>query len=280
MATFSERNNLFNIKDIQLQNIDEDLKIRIWNIVNIILFSQTEYVLDGYSYDEKNLIEEIWTNLFIKDSDTIGRNQHMKSNFKKVFFESEWHILYSLIEVILKSKEDKFEFINLATNEFNLALEKENSGYRIINNIVSPITNETEINEIKKSLNLDNKYTSVTEHFETALKLLSDKQNPDYRNSAKESISALEALGKIITSDKKATLGKALDIIDKKINLHPGLSNGFKSIYGYTSDNSGIRHALLDKGNITYEDALFFLVSCSSFVNYLISKFENKANSI
>lgn len=278
METFSERNKILPPKNIQLNGIDDDLRIRIWNIVNIALFHEKAYGFDSFTYEEEDLIEEIWINLFNKDVDSLGREHQLKNNFKKIFFASEWHILYSLIEIILKRKREKYYSIEEITNAFNLVFEKENSGYRVINDIVSPITTETEINEIKKSLKLDNKYYSVTEHFNTALKLLSDKKSPDYRNSAKESISAVESLGKIITEDKKATLGKALDIINQKINLHPGLTNGFKSIYGYTSDDSGIRHALLEKDNITYEDALFFLVSCSSFVNYLISKFENKTN--
>ena len=47
-----------------------------------------------------------------------------------------------------------------------------------------------------------------------------------------------------------------------------------KKIYGYTSNGDGIRHALLEEDSLEYEDALYMLVSCSAFVNYLISKFE------
>ena len=35
---------------------------------------------------------------------------------------------------------------------FNIALERELSGYRIINGIVTPITNEVEIAEIEQAL--------------------------------------------------------------------------------------------------------------------------------
>ena len=43
---------------------------------------------------------------------------------------------------------------------------------------------------------------------------MTDRKTPNYRNSIKESISAVEALCKIITENEKATLGKALKIID------------------------------------------------------------------
>ncbi len=60
--------------------------------------------------------------------------------------------------------------------------------------------------------------------------------------------------------------------IETKISLHPALKDAFSSLYGYTSDAEGIRHALLDEPNLSFEDAKFMLVSCSAFINYLISK--------
>jgi len=35
---------------------------------------------------------------------------------------------------------------------------------------------------------------------------------------------------------------------------------------------NGIRHAMLEEPNIGVEDAKFFLLACTSFVNYLKSK--------
>ena len=57
-----------------------------------------------------------------------------------------------------------------------------------------------------------------------------------------------------------------------QVVLHPALSSAFDKLYGYTSDEQGIRHALLDSSNLQQEDAVFMLVSCSAFVSYLIAK--------
>ena len=59
--------------------------------------------------------------------------------------------------------------------------------------------------------------------------------------------------------------------------IHGALKQGFLSLYGYTSNGDGIRHAMMDETNLDQEDALYMLVTCSSFVNYLISK-ANKLN--
>jgi hypothetical protein len=78
----------------------------------------------------------------------------------------------------------------------------------------------------------------------------------------------VEAVCQILTSDAKTTLGQAL----KKLGIHPALEKGFSAIYGYTSDADGIRHALSEETTVDADDAKFFLVSCSAFVNYLIAK--------
>ena len=54
--------------------------------------------------------------------------------------------------------------------------------------------------------------------------------------------------------------------------IHPAMEKSFLSLYGYTSDEDGIRHAMTDEPNVTADDAKFMLISCSSFVNFLISK--------
>ena len=110
----------------------------------------------------------------------------------------------------------------------------------------------------------------------SALAKLSDRLNPDYRNSIKESISALESLTKIISKNSKDSLGASLDKIKGKLKIHSALERGFKQIYGYTSDTDGIRHALTEETNCDFEEAKFMIVSCSAFINYLVIK-ANKA---
>jgi hypothetical protein len=102
--------------------------------------------------------------------------------------------------------------------------------------------------------------------------LLSNREQPDYRNSIKESISAVESLARIMTNNHKATLGDALKIIERSGKLHPALKEGFSKLYGYTSDEGGIRHAMLEEPNLTSADAKFFLISCTNFINYMKSK--------
>jgi hypothetical protein len=52
------------------------------------------------------------------------------------------------------------------------------------------------------------------------------------------------------------------------------MKSGFGSLYGYTSDSQGIRHALLDKDapDVDEADALFMIGACAAFVSYLVNK--------
>lgn len=52
------------------------------------------------------------------------------------------------------------------------------------------------------------------------------------------------------------------------------MEQAFIKLYGYTSDEDGVRHGGIDFNNVPAEDAKYMLVSCSAFVNYLIEKYE------
>jgi hypothetical protein len=157
------------------------------------------------------------------------------------------------------------------SNAVNVQLEKELSGYRYTNGQITDITDKQEVEMLETAL-ADNDFPNVKAHLQRALELLSDRKNPDYRNSIKESISAVESIAKEIAQKPKAELGEALKEIEKKGKLHGAMKNAFLNLYGYTSDANGIRHALMEEPNLTADDAKFFLLTCTSFINYLKAK--------
>ena len=147
------------------------------------------------------------------------------------------------------------------------------SAYRFVDNKLIEINSKEEIVEIETAIKNTDKFTSVKAHLKRAVELYSDRKTPDYRNSIKESISAVESLSKIITKNEKTTLGQALKELETKHNIPGSLKSAFSSLYGYTSDEGGIRHSLLTSGvSVDIEEARFMLIACSAFVNYLISK--------
>ena len=76
----------------------------------------------------------------------------------------------------------------------NFALQREFSGHRLVAGCITPITSKDEIEAIEVATVTP--MSTVNEHILTANKYLSNKDNPDYRNSIKESISAVESICK------------------------------------------------------------------------------------
>jgi AbiJ N-terminal domain 4 len=181
------------------------------------------------------------------------------------FFQCKWHEVYSFLEFVVLHTKNLQE--NLG-DIFNTVLKEETAGYRFIDGLVAPVTSSLEVEALNEALS-EARFKGVDQHLSRALELLSDRENPDYRNSIKEAISSVEAMARHISDTPRATLGDALKTLEKKGKLHPSLSGGFSKLYGYTSDASGIRHAMLDEPNLTQADAKYFLLSCTSFVNYL-----------
>lgn len=276
MKSFSQRKGLKQVKSlIQVNSIDDELRNGLWNGLTLFYWNianeGSSNILSSYK-DLKYLCIMLWNNFFKYQLDDLDKYWSLTyKKIKEYFFNCEWYDVYDFIEFIVNNYPDKS--VNQVFIIFcNSVLESELSAYRFVGGKITQITSEEEISEIEEALETSKPLRPVNNHLKRSVELLADKKSPDYRNSIKESILAVEAICKLIIKDKKATLGHALKEIEDKISLHPALKNAFKNLYGYTSDAQGIRHALLDESELHFEDAKFMLVSCSAFINYLEAK--------
>jgi len=273
-------------KQLQIESLDDDLKNGLWNGLKL-------YVLDNLSkYKQYRNDTEfndfcllLWHLHYKLPIDTIPEYYNRSEQFiRDSFYKGQWYETYDLIEFIANINSDSLRIDTYQFKEFcNGILEREFSGYRFIDDKISPITNENEIQEIENAINQSGHFSSLKGaniHLKSALEKLSDKKAPDYRNSIKESISAIESVAKAISENAKDSLGAALDKIKGKIKLHSALEKGFKQLYGYTSDSDGIRHALMEDHNCDFEDAKYMLVSSSAFINYLIVKADKAGHKL
>lgn len=275
---FSQRIGKSEIKNvIQKETIDKELKNSLWNVITIYYWNKIvkrNQINTNYE-DCKNLLIKIWINFFKYNLDEMPTDfQTYNEYLKKYFFETEWYNVYDFIAFLPKNYSHRYE---IGTNEnfikaCNIILTQELSAYRFVDLNLIEISSQEEIESIEEALINSDKYKPVKKHLKRSLELLSDKKNPDYRNSIKESISAVESYCALITKDNKSTLGQALKIIEAKTKIHPALKKAFSNLYGYTSEAEGIRHALLEEDDLNQADAKFMLISCSAFVNYLIQK--------
>ncbi|QHQ16537.1 hypothetical protein GMW39_12125 [Pectobacterium parmentieri] len=280
MPSFSQRMGIRPMqKVIQRESIDNELRTGIWNALQI-------YVLDTWKGSPdcasilNTLSEDIWISFLKMPLDVypgfLSNRTNQKdvcANLRDIVFKDEWYDVYDLVEFILKNLPD--DWTPALIRALNIVLETENAAYRIIEKEFVEITDSQEIEAVEDSITNGSQSTKL--HLQRALGLLSDRKQPDYRNSIKESISAVESACNTISGEEKGTLGKSLKQIETSIGLHPSLKNAFSSLYGYTSDSGGIRHALTDESeHPSFADAKFMLVACSAFCNFLWTKIAEK----
>ena len=270
MSVFSRRNG-YNTNGLQLEYTSETLRNRIFSAFykqEFDLFDTLDYA--GYTTGIEEMMIQMGV-IYEFPENRIHKQKNATALQNYVLKSKEWYTIFDFIERYLKIS--KAETRNTMCKIFNEILEDEASAYRILNNQVVPITNDFELKAIEEASGTP--YNAVNKHITKALDLFSDRKNPDYENSIKESISAVEAMCCIITgmSGANATLGKALKKLKENgVHIHSAMESAFSSLYGYTSDENGIRHGGIDFTEAPSEDAKFMLISCSAFVNYLIEK--------
>ena len=273
--SFSERYGYEPKKPLQLESMDDDLKMAIHNV--LVLFEKSNLNKNDIS----SLYLNIWSFFYMQDINIVYNNnsdyiRHLCDNKYKTL---SWNKVYDFLEFYLSTIEQKLsvppddKIIIEFTKTLNAVFEKFNSAYRFVNNKIIPITNQQEIAAIEEAATTGIK--EIDYHLKRAIHIFSNKENKDYVNTVKEAISAVEATVNFINGTKGTTLGDALDKLKEKKSIHPALCDAFKKIYGYTSDKkSGIRHCIFDETDCIpdFTDAKYMLVACSAFINYLLSK--------
>ena len=277
---FSQRMGLKPIgKLVQRESIDEELRNKIWNVLKLQLWDLWESKPGAYSThfrseDAKkidHMLEILWFHYFKKPLDTqptfdgVGRSVSYYKLLRDIVLIGEWHEVFDLVESLVRYMP--FEWREGFVNFLNNVLKDENSAYRMVDLRFIETTDENEIRAVEESI--DTGGGSVRAHLQRALELLTDRKAPDYRNSIKESISAVEAICQEIAKKPNATLGQCLGEIKRKRHVHPAFEQALLKLYGFTSDSGGIRHAITEEGEKpSYADAKFMLVSCSALTNY------------
>jgi len=271
MESFSERYGYAVKKAVQFESMDEALRNSIWNFIeseflevdnkffreNLGYSKLAEHIRDDF---HRKLVRNLpdWIPSFVEEEHTW-------------FIKSPWYRAYDYCEFFFNLLENS-ELLAGKTQKFNRLLERDKAAYRLVGGRVTPIIDSPQLEALESAIAAPTEFKAASEHLRTALSLYSDRKKPDYRNSVKEAISAVEATVKIISKDDKATLGEALRSISSNKPMHEAFRQALLKLYGYTSDEKGIRHALLEETNVDEADARFMLIACSAFVTYLVSR--------
>lgn len=276
---FSDRNGIkVENTEIQTTKFDNRTRVSLSNTTNIILNAKFGNFVYPNSSECQSFVKHFWSTVYGRE---IEWNRYYSPDklleaISDTIKTDSYDAVLTVIEYIIDEIDDSvydssFVFQNrsyTAAAIYNDVFEREYVGYRIINGEARRITDEVEVESIEETLS--SVQEEVKHHIEKALGFMSDRESPDYANSIKESISAVERMCSIIVG-KATSLGDALSNLQKKgVSIHPQLRSAFEKLFAYTNGASGIRHAgELDGEDSTFEEAKFMLISCCAFVNYL-----------
>ena len=95
----------------------------------------------------------------------------------------------------------------------------------------------------------------------------------DYPGSVRESIHAVESVARKLDSDARTLSSALASLSNRGIVLHGAFKSGIEKLYGYASNEGGIRHSLSDvTANVDVADAVFMFGACASFTAFLVEK--------
>lgn len=267
--SFSSRRGLEPPREaFQLDSMDWDLRVALYNyLLDEILKKWTGHFRNGSAYADvgQRAARIIFTDFFRRPADEFNtRSGFFQPILKTFVLEGPWNKVYDLLEFIESDTP-----LELDTDTLNRVLERDMSAYRWREGQVVAVSDETELAAIDAALAVPEPFVGARAHIVDALAKLSLKPDPDLRNAITEAVSAVESAARVVTGKPKAGLSDALKVLEKDGRLHPALKDAWVKLYGYTSDEEGLRHAMTDEPDIDFATAKYMVVSCAAFVNLL-----------
>jgi hypothetical protein len=283
MTSFAERMGHRAARSlVQRDDLDMETRTELWNVLVVLrkFFGTIAEVTYRDDKTEAHVLEAVWAWQFKKPRDEMSSAVHVWGVIKSSIFEADWYDVLDLVEAIVKNLERyqthaSRHLPSLVPASFNNCFERYLVGYRFIGNEITPVDSTAEAEAVVSAQEDTNSIAGARHALQRAVELLADRNNPDYPNSIKESISAVESVIKKVTGE--GTLGAGLGKLETAgLAIHPALKGAWSKMYGWTSDADGIRHAGIEAANADQALAKYVLVVCSAFVSYLIEEGRKK----
>lgn len=257
---------------LQPKNLTDKLRAELWRVIFHFLEQSSVYmqydgdVLTGFW--EKSL--RAWH--VEKDYRPVDEYDNSLSanvaKSKAIIFSGSYISVFDFVQFLIRRQGCPSNFIEAV----DFVLKQNRAAYRVIERTVMPIANEEEVAAISENFAIvsNSPFKAARSHLQSAATELSEG---NFSGCVRESIHAVESAAKQL-EPSASTLGPALKMLESRGSIHGGLKEAFLRLYGYTSDEEGVRHALVfkDEAAVDETDAIFMFSSCTAFVGYLTRK--------
>ena len=281
--TFSQRHGYEPLPEpMKLEEISDDLRREIWNTIREFLLKVRFHGNNYFADYEQRMIERIIGKTFrISESEVRTDYDDVMHAFRSICLSSSFNELLELLEAFMNDKNVGDEF----AAQIRFLFELHGAAYWLDSSrrthLFVPISSKEQAEATREAVDtVENSGVApgAVTHLRQAVEYLNGGR---FADSIRESIHAVESVACKIDPEASNTLGKALDSLETAGLLkHRALKSAFDRLYGYASDEEGIRHALIerDAADVDVDDALFMYGACASFAAYLVSKHQ-KAGS-
>ncbi|MCY4449301.1 MAG: hypothetical protein OXE02_10735 [Chloroflexi bacterium] len=186
---------------------------------------------------------------------------------KKLIETLDWYRVYDLLEFWVEHYPGPRKLADRLAERIEAVLVRENVDHRLLNGRFIPVSDDVEKEAIATAMDNANVPAHIRAQIDKAVDFI---RTGDYRQSAHEAVSAVEAQCRIIIGKPDATLGTALKELGGQWQLHPALVKTYSQMYGWSSNESGVRHSIRPDSEtmVDYPLAKLILIQCAGFINY------------
>ncbi len=258
---------------LQLKEVSPQLRSLLWKFVYESMQKDVEYPsMGGRSYFRGKWKSILYDKHVFRDHLMVDDFTNVASalidGIKAIFTKGDYVSIFGFLEYVLRHPSHLYEF----SEQLGWALERSGAAYAILDaKTIVPISSEFDKAALEKAFAdlAAKEFHGARNHLRNAGSHLTEAK---YADSIRESMQAVESVARVIAPSN--SFKESLNELEKSWRIHGGLKQGFLNIYGYTSNEKGLRHPLIDdpQAKVDEPEAMFMIGACAALVSYLINK--------
>ena len=186
---------------------------------------------------------------------------------KSMILYQPYDEVFDYLTFVMRDEKMKFMELNFAS-----AFAEARMAYTIEDATIFPAATPEEGTTVRHAFEVlaANEFGGARSHLRLAGELIS---SGDWAGGVRESIHSVESVAKVIDPSAK-TLSDALKKLANADAMNPNLKRGLEALYNYSSDEKGIRHAMVFNAQpkVDRADAIYMFGACAAFVSFLIAR--------
>lgn len=283
--SFSKRHGYEPLPEImRLEHLSKTARIAVYNII-VDLMSDSGHWIDFENLPAPRMCRRAIASCFDKNIREVGVLKHqLLDELQSILYKLPFNKVLDLLEYMANYRDGRSgvsgsqalnvrllrfpQDINDSFDEHGVAyvFDTSNRPYHI-----RPRTSMEQGIAIQNAVVTlkHHKLSPPVKHLRNAASHL---DSGEYADAISDSICAIESVLRFFDPKNSRNVKDAINSLRGQGMLkHPALAQAIKLLYGYTSDEEGVRHALVfePKANVDINDAMFMFGACASLAAYL-----------